>query len=90
MKRFCIYIYRRSTEKIFDINISVFISKKKRHMHFVFYNVFLSFENYDDMTNFSQKMDQTKKHFSDYTMNYPKMISSTKWKYDYVVFRKKI
>ena len=58
-------------------------------MHFVFYNVFLSFENYDHMTNFSQKMDQAKKHFLDYTMNYPKIISSTKWKYDYVVFRKK-
>ena len=65
-------MYRRSIGRKIGINVLVFISKKKKHVHFVF----LSFENHKEILRFIHKewiKRGKKKKFSDYKMNYLKL-----------------
>ena len=64
--------------------------KRKRQVPFVFNNSFLYYENHKQILTFIfDEWYNRKDYFLDYTMNYPKLIHSTKWKLDYKVFRKK-
>ena len=63
--------------------------KRKRQVPFVFNNSFLYYENHKQILTFIfDEWYNRKDYFLDYTMNYPKLIHSTKWKLDYKVFRK--
>ena len=91
MKQFCVYTEEVLRQK-FGLNVLVFMSKRRRHfLHLTFEKSFLSIENHADILKFIHKeWTKRKISFSDYEMNYPRIISFTKWKYDYMTFGKRI
>ena len=64
--------------------------KKKRHVYIAFKVWISKYEVFDKLIEFILKeWEKRKVFFSDYKMIYPKLMTSMRWKFDYVLFEKK-
>lgn len=86
MRQFRVYIEDR-LKKIWCTCWSLHI-KQTRHVHFVFETSFISLNNDTNILSFIyEKWIKEKLQFLDYKINHPILIHSTKWQFDYVLFR---
>ena len=88
MKVFCYYL-KEALLKEFSLDVDVFVSKK-RHVQISFKipisecKIFWS-----TCWIYLKGVGKKKKELSDYKMTYSRLISSMRWKFDYVFFEKK-
>ena len=78
--------------KIFRIDVEIFVSRKKRYVHFAFEKILINFFFFffDELTSFIEnKWEKRKIFFNNYEMVNPRLISSLKWKNDCVFSGKK-
>ena len=88
MKVFCDYI-REAILEIFHLEVDVYVSRKKSLVHFAFKKPLSRYSDFDNIIQFvSDGWRKRKIFFTNYKMVYPMLISSFKWKYDYVFFKK--
>ena len=86
MKVFCCYL-KQALHKTFFLDADVFASKKKRHVHIAFTIPIIQYESFDRLIDFIFKVWEKRKiFFYDYKVMYPRLLSSLKWKFDYVFF----
>ena len=86
---FCCYLKQALHEKIF-LDADVFVSKKKGHVDVAFKIPISEYSSFDKLIDFiCKEWEKRKIFFCDYKMIYPRLISSLKWKFDYVFFEKK-
>ena len=89
MKIIC-YYFKEALAKQFSLDADVFVSKKKRHVYIAFKVRISKYEVFDKLIEFILKeWEKRKVFFFDYKMIYPKLMTSMKWKFDYVLFEKK-
>ena len=85
MKVFCSYIQVKIRDR-FGLN-AVFVSRKRRHIHFAFKFILSDYDCFDKLMSFvSDEWERRKIFFSDYEKIYPRLISSMKWKDDCVFY----
>ena len=88
MKVFCHYI-RKAILEMFHLDVDVYVSRKKGLVHFAFNKPLSSYSSFDNVIEFVSDEWRKRKFFlTNYEMIYPMPISSLKWKYDYVFFKK--
>ena len=88
MKVFCCFLKDWIWKK-FSIKIDVLISKKK-NIHISFKKSFSDCECFDAVLKFISKEWEKRNIFCDnYELIYPRMITSLKWHFDYVLFERK-
>ena len=86
---FCCYL-KDAHFKIFSLNVDVFVSRKKRHVHITFKISISQYESFDELIEFTSNEWQKRKiFFFDYKMIYPRLKSSMRWKFGYSFLRRK-
>ena len=76
MEAFCVHI--------------IFVPKKKKHVYLAFKLPHSDYNYFDKVIDLiSHNWERRKIFFAEYEMIYPRLISSMKWKFDYVFFEKK-
>ena len=89
MKVFCCYL-KDPLSKWLSLDADVFVSKKK-NVRIDFKIPISEYESFDRWIDFiSNEWEKKKIFFEDFKMIYPRLISSLKWKFDYVFFETKI
>ena len=89
MKVFCCYLKDALSKKI-SLDADVFVSRKKKHVHIAFKIPISEYEFFDRLIDsISDEWEKRKIFFEDYKMIYPRLITSLKWKFDYVFFERK-
>ena len=90
MKVFCCYL-KDGLSKKFSFDADVFVSRKKKHVHTAFNIPISEYESFDRLTYFIlDEWEKRKVIFEDQNMIYPRLITSLKWKFDYVFFERKV
>lgn len=70
----------------FDIDMDVFVSKKKKIVHLSLYKPLISYSYFKDIIRFIQTYWKERKHFfSSYLLQYPLLNQSVKWRFDYII-----
>ena len=82
MNTFCEYI-KDEIKKEFNIPVDVFVSRKEKLVNFAFES-FFSF--YDELIRFVYVKWEQRRFLMSYEMVYPRLITSLRWKFDYVFF----
>ena len=82
MKVFCYYL-KEALLKEFSVDVDVFVSKKRRHVHIAFKIPIPEYQSFDQLIEFIAK-EWGKFFFSDYKMTYPRLINPMRWKSDNV------
>lgn len=63
---------------------------KKRHIHIAFRKPISNHDCFDKILEFISRMGKKKKRFFEgYKPIYPRLITSLKWRFDYVFFKQK-
>ena len=89
MKVFRCYL-KDALSKKSSLDADVFVSRKKKHVHIAFKIPISEYEFFDRLIDFiSDEWEKRKIFFEDYKMIYPRLITSLKWKFDYVFFERK-
>ena len=89
MKVFCCYLEDALSKKS-SLDADVFVSRKKKHVHIAFKIPISEYEFFDRLIDsISDEWEKRKIFFEDYKMIYPRLITSLKWKFDYVFFERK-
>ena len=89
MKVFGCYL-KDALSKKFSFDCDAFVSRKKKHVHIAFKISISEYESFDRLVDFiSNEWEKRKIFFEDYKMIYSRLISSLKWKFDYVFFERK-
>ena len=88
MKVFCCYL-KDVLFKIFSLDVDIFVSQKKRHVHIAFKIQISEYKSLDELNEFISNEWEKRIFFFDYIMIYSRLISSMRWKFDYVFFEKK-
>ena len=89
MKVFCCYL-KDALSKKSSLDADVFVSRKKKHVHIAFKIPISEYEFFDRLIDsISDEWEKRKIFFEDYKMIYPRLITSLKWKFDYVFFERK-
>ena len=90
MGTFCVYI-QEALRKKFNLNVNMYILRKKKHIHFCSEKGLLSFDESDGILAFIYNWwSKCKLLFENYEIVYPHLITSICWKYDHIIFRKKM
>ena len=85
MKVFCCLL-KEELWKNFLIKVDVYISKK-RHVHIAFQKPISHHDCFDKILEFIPKESEERKlFFEGYELIYPRLITSLKWRFDYVFF----
>ena len=88
-KVFCWYL-KDVLSKKFSLDADVFALKKKKHVHIAFKIPISEYESFHRLIDFiSDDREKTKVFSEDYKMIYLRLITSLKWKFDYVFFERK-
>ena len=82
MNTFCEYI-KDEIKKEFNFPVDVFVSRKEKLVNFAFES-FFSF--YDELIRFVYVKWEQRRFLMSYEMAYPRLITSLRWKFDYVFF----
>ena len=77
MKVFCYYL-KEALLKEFSVDVDVFVSKKRRHVHITFKIPIPEYQSFDQLIEFIAK-EWGKNFFSDYKMTYPRLINPMRW-----------
>ena len=74
----------------FNLDIDVFVSKKKKLVHLSLRNPLMTYLNYKEIPTFIARHWKERKHFcSPYILQYPSLNQSIKWRYDYIIASRK-
>ena len=89
IKVFCYYL-KDALSKKFSLDADVFASRKKKHVYIAFMIPTPEYESFDRLIDFiSDEWEKRKIFFEDYKMIYCRLITSLKWKFDFVFFERK-
>ena len=89
MRAFCEDI-KKVIPNRFGIEIDVFVSRKRRLVHFAFKQPLLGYPFYRILLIFVRKeWAHQEIFFEGYEIVFPRLISSIRWRYDYVFFQKR-
>ena len=89
MNVFCSYI-EEEIKKKFSISVDCFLSKMKNLVHLYFEQPLISYSNFQDIIELITLQWEERKYFlENYTIIYPKVNASIKFKYDYIFFERK-
>ena len=85
MNNFC-RVLTDSLRSKFEIEVEVFVSKKKKAVHMSLMKPLLSYEFFNDMIKFIRKFwNCRQKFYPGYLFVYPKLKQSLKWRFDYII-----
>ena len=88
MNNFCRNL-RLSLSQRFNIDVDVYVSKKKKLVHMSLVKLLLSYRSFKEITEFVKNYWQKRKFFfPGNSFIYPKLNESLKWRYDYVLIVK--
>ena len=89
MRVFCGHI-KKAVFSRFNLEIDVFVSRRKRLVHFAFPQPLMGYSFYRDLIYFVKREWKLGEMLSeDYKIFFPRLISSVRWIYDYVFFQEK-
>ena len=88
MNNFCRHL-RLSLSERFNIDIEVYISKKKKLVHMSVIKTLLSYQFFEEIIEFLKKYWKKNYFFPGYFFIYPKLNHSLKWRYGYILTVKK-
>lgn len=89
MKVFCVFIKEKISEK-FGIDVDLFISRKKRLVHFAFKKPLTSHVFFNYLIVFVKNEREKRQRFlENYEIINPRFVYSLKWRFDYVFFQLK-
>lgn len=89
MKVFCVFIKEKISEK-FGIDVDVFISRKKRLVHFAFKKPLTSHLFFNYLIVFvKSEWEKRQRFLENYEIINPRFVYSLKWRFDYVFFQLK-
>lgn len=88
MKMFFVHIKQKLSDN-FELNVYVFVSKKEKHVHIAFRIPLSDYDYFDKVIDLiSNEWKRHKIFFNNYEMIYPRLILSTKSKFDYAFLEK--
>ena len=88
MNNFCIHL-RLSLSQRFNIDVDVYVSKKKKLIHMPLVKLLFSYRSFEEIIDFVKSYWQKRKFFfPGYFFIYPKLKQSLKWRYNYVLIAK--
>ena len=77
-------------EKYSKINVSIYISKRTKIVHMALDKALYDFEDYLHVIKDIKKFFlRNIEKYDDYEFFKPQLVNSIKWKFDYIIFRKK-
>ena len=83
---------KNAMEKTFPtLTVNFFVSRRNRYVHMGLNRPLHSIENFMEMLQFIENLWNEKKNGDELFIfcRYPKIVHSVKWKYDYLLFKKK-
>ena len=84
---------KNATEKTFPtLTVNFFVSRRNRNVHMGLNRPLHSIENFMEMLQFIENLWNEKKKNGDELFifcRYPEIVHSLKWRYDYLLFKKK-
>ena len=88
MNNFCRH-FRLSLSQKFNIDVDVYVSKKKKLVHMSLVKPLLTYHSFKEIIEFVKNYWQKREFiFPGYFFIYPKLNQSLKWRYDYVLIVK--
>ena len=89
MNGFCTNLTERLINR-FKIDATVFVSKKKKHIHLSLKKPLFEHRNYKQIIRFIRKYSEDRIMFCEpYVLNFPKLSQSIKWRHEYILAIKK-
>ena len=89
MNNFCRGL-KASIRSAFNLEVDVFVSKKKKYVHNIFLNPLVSYPYFEELIVFIRKDLLKRTYFyPGYFIRYPKFTQSLKWRYDYILMEKR-
>ena len=89
MNNFCICL-TDALSKRFNIEVIVFVSKKKKHIHLSLNKPLFEYRNYKSIITFIRKYFEERRLFCEpCILNFPRLNQSIKWRHDYILAIKK-
>ena len=77
-------------ERRIGLSVEIFVSKKKKHVHFAFKKALSSHSCPNELVFFVRKEWENRNIFSgQYKMCFLKLVHSAQWRFDYLFFQKK-
>ena len=88
IKKTILKLEKEMKEKLPELNAGFYVSKRNNRVHMGLDNSIFSYPNYANI------IAQINKFFNEnladkFVVNYPQLIHTAKWKFDYIVSRKK-
>ena len=89
MRAFLIALEKVQEKDHADIKFELYLSRRSKFVHMGLDEPLITIPNHNDIMEFIEKYWEEKKTDDKFEFTQPRLISATKWKFDYIILQKK-